>query len=150
MARPRRWAALGVLLLGLGACAAHRETQSREQVEAAFRHFCALTIALDHAGLAAMFDQDGQIINAGQEPIQGPAAINRFYAGYAGYQVLAYTTGALQTRTHGNAADLSTTYRQRVRLPDGKIVEVSGRLDSNWRRTRDGHWLLLQVATGSV
>ena len=142
-------AALPVLLalLGTVACATRAPAGADQQVQSAFGRYCALVLAMDHAGIAAMFSSDGEIVNAGQAPIRGPAAINAFLAGFADYRVLAYSADAPQTHVTGDYASLQSIYHEQVRLPDGNVVAVSGHLEALWRRSPRGRWYVTRMAT---
>ena len=139
----------GVALLGAASCASSPKSGTAGDVEGAFRHYCALLLAMDHAGIAAMFSADGEIVNAGQAPIRGPAMINAFLAGFADYKVLAYTTETPQIRASGDYATLASVYHETVRTPAGQVVQVSGHLEAQWRRSPRGRWYLTRMATWS-
>ena len=144
---PRHLAA-GFAALALGACATTAlRPAATAGVEAAFAHYCELLRAMDHAGIAAMFAADGEVANAGQAPIRGPAAIDAFLQGFADYHVLAYTTEEVHTVVHGETADLSGIFQQRVRVPQGDVVEVAGHLEAHWIRAGKEQWLLQRMAT---
>ena len=141
---------LFVVLLALAAaisCATQPLASPQAQVEAAFGRYCALMLAMDHTGIAAMFSADGEIVNAGQAPIRGPAMINAFLAGFSDYKVLAYVTSPPQTRVKGDYANLRTVYRETVRVPEGRVVEVAGHLEALWRRSPRGRWYVTRMAT---
>ena len=141
--------AAGLLLLALlaTACATHPAPSATAEVESAFQRYCALMRAMDHSGIEAMFSADGEIVNAGQAPIRGPAMINAFLGGFADYQVLAYTTEPPATRVSGDYASLQSIYHERVRTPDGRVLEVSGHLEALWRRSTHGRWYVTRMAT---
>jgi hypothetical protein len=67
-----------------------------------------------------------------------------------GYHVLACTTQGVRTVVHGDSADLAATFHQRVRVPQGNTVEVSGRLAAHWVRAGKDGWLLQRMATGPL
>lgn len=119
-------------------------------MEAAFEHYCALLRTMDHGGIAAMFARDGEVANSGQAPIRGPAAIDAFLQGFSDYHVLAYTTQAVRTVVHGGTADLTAIFRQRVRVPQGNVVEVAGRLEAHWVRAGKDGWLVQRMATSPL
>jgi len=137
-------------LLAATSCATQPAASPQAQVEAAFDHYCTLMLAMDHAAIAAMFSADGEIVNAGQAPIRGPAMINAFLAGFSDYKVLAYTTDPPQTRVNGDYANLRTIYHEKVRVPDGRVAEVSGHLEALWRRSPRGPWYVTRMATAPL
>ena len=143
--------ACGLAALILGGCAATRPAPAASaSVEAAFEHYCELLRAMDHAGIAAMFTADGEVANPGAAPVRGPAAIDAFLQGFSGYQVLSYTTDEVRTVVSGDSADLTAIFHQRVRVPQGKVVEVSGRLAARWTRAGGGPWLVQRMATSPL
>jgi ketosteroid isomerase-like protein len=141
----------GLAALALSACAATTPRSSATAgVEAAFAHYCELLRAMDHAGIAAMFTPDGEVANSGAAPIRGPAAIDAFLQGFSDYQVLAYTTEGVRTVVHGETAELSGIFHQRVRVPQGNVVEVAGRLEAHWIRHGKDGWLVQRMATSPL
>ena len=138
------------LLLGLCACATKAAPTPRAEVEAAFQHYCTLLRAIDHTGIAAMFSADGELVNAGEAPVRGAAMINAYLAGFADYKILSYTTGPLVTDVNGDYARLQTVYHQTVRIPDGRVINVSGQLEALWRRSAKGRWYLTRMSTASA
>jgi ketosteroid isomerase-like protein len=141
----------GLAALILGACAAAPpKPAATAGVEAAFEHYCELLRAMDHTGIAAMFAPDGEVDNPGAAPIRGPAAIDAFLQGFSDYHVLAYTTEAVRILVHGDTAELTGIFHQRVRVPQGEVIEVSGRLEAHWVRAGKGGWLVQRMATSPL
>lgn len=116
-------------------------------VEAALRRYSDLVLAMDHASVAALFAPEGEIVNPGQPSVHGPVAIQALFAGFEGYKVLANSTLPSSTLVSGDRAVQQGSYRQRVRKPDGEIVEVSGLFQAEWIRTGSGPWLILRMGT---
>jgi ketosteroid isomerase-like protein len=117
-------------------------------VEAALRRYSDLALAMDHAGIAALFAPEGEIVNRGQPPVHGPAAIEAFLSGFVGYKVLNNSTLPSSTLVAGDRAFQQGSYRQRVRKPDGGVIEVSGLFQAEWvRAAASGQWLILRMAT---
>ncbi len=52
---------------------------------AAFEQYARLLRAMDHAGMAALFVPTGRVVNPGETPIVGPAAIDAFLERFADY-----------------------------------------------------------------
>ena len=143
--------AAGFAALALVACAATAPgAAATAGVAAAIAHYCELLRAMDHAGIAAMFAPDGEVANPGQAPIRGRAAIDAFLQGFSDYHVLAYTTEGIHTVVHGETADLTGIFHQRVRVPQGDVVEVAGHLEAHWVRAGQDHWLLQRMATSPL
>jgi hypothetical protein len=47
-------------------------------------------------------------------------------------------------------AFLTAIFHQRVRVPQGKVVEVSGRLEAHWIRAGKDGWLVKRMATSPL
>ncbi len=142
----------GALLLAatllLAGCASHHEVAARRaQVQARLQRYSALLLAMDPAGVAAMFAPDGEIVNPRQPPVHGRAAIQRFLEGYSDFKVLSNEDVADSTLIDGDTSEQLGRYHQRVRTPEGKVIEVSGRFEFAWVRDASGEWLLQQAAT---
>jgi uncharacterized protein (TIGR02246 family) len=117
------------------------------QVRGALQRYVHLVQAMDHAGIAAMFAPDGEVVNPGREPIKGRAAIQAFLEQFAGYQVINEMMVPRATSVDGNHATQTGTYRQRVRGPDGNVLDVSGNFVLDWIRDGSGVWLIQRAAT---
>jgi len=132
---------------GAAGDAAPRPDSPQAQVEAALGRYAALVLAMDHAGIAAMFAAEGAIVNDGQPPIRGPVKIRAFLESFSGYKVLANDMETSRTVVEGETAVQEGTYHQRVRTPEGKVLEVSGRFEVRWARSGPGEWLIEQMGT---
>ena len=117
------------------------------QVRAALQRYVRLVQKMDHAGIAAMFAPDGEVVNPGREPIKGRAAIQAFLEQFAGYHVISETMVPRVTSVNGAHATQTGTYRQRVRDPNGNVIDVSGNFALDWIRDGSGVWLIQRAAT---
>jgi uncharacterized protein (TIGR02246 family) len=131
-----------------GACAApSRLKEDKAAVEARLQRYTELMQALDAGGVAAMFAPDGEMVNPRQPPVKGRAAIEKFIAGFSGFRVISISQVASSTLIDGDTAEQMGDYRQKVRTPDGRLLDISGRFEIEWVRSATDGWLLLQVAT---
>jgi ketosteroid isomerase-like protein len=87
---------------------------------------------MDAAGVAKLYARDGEIANPGQEAIKGRAAIEAFLEKFADYKILEYVLTPSATAGDKNGVTQKGTFHQRVRTPDGQIVEVSGTFTAEW------------------
>lgn len=99
--------------------------------------------------IGAMYLPDGALAVPGRTPIVGPAAIRAFLESFAGYHVLAYETVSDSVRLRGDTAFQSGRWWQRVSLPAGDTVSVSGGLSAEWVRNARGEWHLRRMGTDS-
>lgn len=132
--------AVALLLLAAGC----RSSPGRENdaVDARLAEYEQLVLRMDHRGIAQLYAVDGELVNAGEEPIRGPEAIETFLRGFSEYHVVSYTAAADTTAVRGSDAWQAGAYRQRVRIPAGDTVEVHGRFQIEWKRDKSGRWLI--------
>ncbi len=116
-------------------------------VRAALQRYAHLVQKMDHAAIAAMFAPDGEVVNPGRDPIHGPAAIEAFLRQFDAYHVLSETMAARTTVVDGDRATQTGTYHQRVRDPDGKVLDVSGNFTLEWIRDASHVWRIRRAAT---
>jgi ketosteroid isomerase-like protein len=102
---------------------------------------------MDIPGLTAMFAPEGEMVNPKRPPVHGRDAISRFLNEYADFKVLANVDTPTSTLIDGDTAEQIGTYRQKVRSPEVKEFETSGRLEIEWVRGPAGEWLIVQMAT---
>ncbi len=146
-------AIFGILLAGCGGLLAPKQpvTPMTEQakVEEVLRQYSEMLLAMNHAGIAGLFDPvEGEVVNPGQPAIRGQAAIERFLRGFSDYRVLEYKTGNVRTVVDGEKATVSASYEQKVRIPDGTVVEPKGWIDAELRRDpRSGVWFIRRMGT---
>jgi uncharacterized protein (TIGR02246 family) len=116
-------------------------------VEGRLQRYAQLTLAMDTAGMAAMFAPDGELVNPKAPPLRGRDAIAKFIASYSDYKVLSVEDTATSTLIDGDTSEQLGTYHQKVRAPDGQVFEAAGRLEIEWVRTAPGVWLIAQLET---
>ncbi len=141
------WLACALALSGCVNPKAERIKFDAGVVQRRLQRYAQLTLAMDSAGMAAMFAPDGELVNPRVPPLRGRGAIAKFLATYSDYKVLAVEDVATSTLIDGDTAEQVGTYHQKVRSPDGQVFEATGRLEINWVRPAPGVWLILQLAT---
>jgi len=117
------------------------------EVRAALARYVDLARHMDHAGVAAMFAPDGEIVNPGQATVRGPTAVEAFLRGFDAYRVTFYLMAAERTVVDGDRARQSGRFRQIVTTPDGTQVRPSGTFSIDWVRTAPGTWRIQRAAT---
>ena len=117
------------------------------RVEAALAQYSKLVLAMDHAGIAALFAPEGEIVNQGAAPVHGREAIAAFLAGFSNFHVLESSIVASSTALADQTAVQLGSYHQKVKTPDGSEVEVWGKFRAEWVRGTDGKWLIARMAT---
>lgn len=116
------------------------------ELQAALARYEKLVRAMDHAAIAALFTDDGEVVNEGERPIMGPAAIDGFLQTFAAYRVIRYEIVATKTTINGPAAVQTGSFHQRVRVPDGQVVDVFGKFKAEWILTARG-WRIWRMGT---
>ncbi len=119
------------------------------QVEARLTRYDQLVKVLDAKGIAAMFTTDGETQHEGQPAVRGRDALERLYASFAGYEILENSTTPSSTTVTGNTAKQTGSYHQKVKAPDGNLLEVSGSFQADWLKTEAGEWLIRRMFTKS-
>jgi len=119
------------------------------QVESRLQRYAFMTLRMDHAGIASLFAPDGRLLREGAPALVGPDSIQKFLASFMGYHVLDEHVAAETTVVRGDSAHQSGTWRQRVQLPDGKVVDVHGRFETRWMRDVSDEWMIKSMGTTS-
>ena len=146
----RRSGLLWLLLPWLLACSAHPRVaapRAEQEIRGLTQHYAELVLAMDSAGIAALFTADGEVAADGQAPIHGPAAIRAHLETFKDYHVLAESLTADRIAVAGSTGHVVGTYHQRVRLPSGEVVEVGGTYTADWVRDPTGAWHIQRMAT---
>jgi ketosteroid isomerase-like protein len=144
----KKAAAVLLSALLLAACATKKDTKiDRARVEARLQEYSELTLRMDPAGLASMYAPDGELVNPSRPPIRGRAAIQKFLEGFSDFKVLSNSDLPGSTLIDGDTSEQLGTYHQKVRSPEGKLFEVSGRLEIAWVKDASGEWYIAQLET---
>lgn len=147
MKRSVAFLAGAALLAGCVNPKAERMQADRAEVQARLRRYEGLVLAMDVPGIAALFAPDGEMVNPRRPPVHGRGAIVKFLGEYSDFKVLANSDTATSTLIDGDTAEQLGNYHQKVRSPEGKVFETSGRLEIEWVRGAGGEWLIYQFAT---
>jgi ketosteroid isomerase-like protein len=137
----------GLMAAGCESPKARQIEALKADVRARLHRYEELMLAMDIPGLTAMFAPEGEMVNPKRPPVHGRDAISRFLNEYADFKVLANVDTPTSTLIDGDTAEQIGTYRQKVRSPEGKEFETSGRLEIEWARSPSGEWLIVQMAT---
>lgn len=85
--------------------------------EAALQEYARGLKAADAAALAAMYASDGELLQPGTGPIQGPRTIHAFFDSFGDSRVEAATLGA---------------FAERVAVPGHPLTMAPGRFVAQW------------------
>ena len=141
---PLRRAAALAAVAALGACApqapAGLTDADHSAIEAVGNEFTQHMTSGNHAGVAALYTENGVILPPNGPAVTGRAAIEQFLASFppVGQMHFGYVTvdGA------GDVAFVHGTYHVVMQGPDGVTMEDSGKFIEIRRRQADGRWLI--------
>ena len=132
----------------LAGCATKKDTKADQaRVQARLQQYAGLLLKMDAAGIAAMFTPDGAMVNPSQPAVRGRQAIQKYLQSFSDYKVLSNSDEATSLLVDGDAAEQIGTYHESVRSPQGRLFEVSGRLEVNWARDASGEWYIAELGT---
>jgi len=83
----------------------------------------------------------------GQPSIRGRDAIRKHLQSFADFRVQSETLTADAIAVDGPRGHVTGTYRQRVRVPAGDVVEVHGTYSADWVRDPQGAWHIQRMLT---
>jgi Tol biopolymer transport system component len=124
-----------------------RPGDPRLEVEAALAEYARDLRALDAARLAAAYAPDGELLDPGMPPHQGPAAIKAFLDSFQGVVIESASMTPDSTEVWGTAALTFGRYAQRVRVGDTPAADYRGRFVVEWAKQSDGRWLIRRLLT---
>lgn len=141
---------LAALALAGGAAAepkaaADTNASARAQVEAALQVYARLVKTADPAALAAQFAPDGELLEPGMGPLQGPAAIRAFLQSFGDVHVESTSMVSDSTQVWGRDALQWGSFEQRARIPKQPPSVSRGRFVAQWARQPNGRWLLRRL-----
>jgi uncharacterized protein (TIGR02246 family) len=131
----------------LAACARTASpADSKMQLRQATDHYAQLVKAMDARAIANLYTAEGESIVAGQPPIRGRDAIRKQLESFIGFSVQSEVLTADTIDVDGPRAHVTGTYRQRVRVPAGDVIEVHGAYAADWLR-EGSDWHIQKLLT---
>lgn len=154
MSRPYRPAVplLGIVLLaaalvpGIGRAAGPKPSApsvdaDHQAIADAWSGYRAALIKGDAAGVAALFTEDGALLEPGLPDIEGRGTLEKFFAaGFSRAKVTDATGDIEQLDVHGDRAYEIGTYSQTMANAKGMTGTSKGRYMAFWRKGADGRW----------
>ena len=138
--------ALAVVLGGAARVpAADPAGAAEKEIEASSQRYAGFIRTMDAEGLAALYADDGELLNPGMETLKGRDAIRKFLLSLKGARVDSSTMATAALDVAGDVAVQWGTYVQRVAPPGQAMEEFRGRYVAQWARQADGHWLLKRM-----
>lgn len=119
-------------------------------LDAALNHYGRLVRAMASDSIAALYLPDGELGSAGQPTITGPDSIRAFLHRFDQYRVLGSAMMVDSSRLAGDSGIQHGRYTQRVRLPSGDTVEVSGLFTAEWLIGPTGEWRIRRMGTAPM
>jgi ketosteroid isomerase-like protein len=124
-----------------------RPGDARLEVKAALASYARLLQGMDSAGIAAAYEEHGELLDPGMAPLKGRAAITAFLDSFQGVVIESSSMTPETTEVWGTAALTWGAYAQRVRVGDKPAEDYRGRFVAEWSRQSDGRWLLRRLLT---
>jgi uncharacterized protein (TIGR02246 family) len=149
-ALPLSRAAAFVLGIAVAGCTAHVHPSGpalEDQLRQAMQQYSKLLVAMDSGAIAALFTPDGEIVVTGQEPVRGRDAIRKHLESFKDFQVQSDAVTTDTVAVHGEDGHVTGSFRQRVRVPGGEVVEAHGTYTSDWLHGPDGKWYIRSMST---
>lgn len=138
------------VLSGCGGSTPRSQAERGRDLDAAINHYGRLVKAMASDSIAALYTDDGELGGEGQPTISGPDSIRAFLHRFDEYHVLAATMMVDSSRLAGDTGIQHGRYTQRVRLPAGDTVEVSGRFTAEWVIGSSGKWRIRRMGTSPI
>lgn len=135
------------LCAGVAAGARGQAREDTTGLDRALQRYASLVMRMSSDSIGAMYLPTGVLAAPGRAPIVGPAAVAEFLKTFADYRVLAYAAHADSVMVKADTAWQLSRWWQRVRIPAGDTVMVSGGLAAEWVRVSRGEWRLRRLGT---
>ena len=135
------------IALVINACSSSRLTIAESNavdvvvLDSTLQHYADFVLRMQSDSIADLFLKDGEVVNPGEEPMKGRETIRNFLKSFTEYKVLAESMHADSTHVSGTNATQIGHYYQKVTVPSGNTIEVSGRFRIEWKKDQ-GRWLI--------
>lgn len=120
--------------------------ETEKQIEKSSQHYASLLQAMDAEGLSHMYAPDG-VWERQNGPVEGREAIRQALANTNGVQVQAVQMTTSYMSYNGPAIVQTGDFTQTVKLPNGKVVNATGRFEATWMKSPDGGWWIRRMVT---
>ena len=141
--------ALVLVLLAFVSSSARNEGDAKAQIDRFNHKFAALHLKMDHAGILAMWADDGVDLMPGEDPLVGKESITAWLADVqsrmVGHRVTKEELQFQDIQISGNWASEWANEDQTIQMPDGKPpVEGYGKIALVLKRKPSGEWKIKQ------
>lgn len=145
-----RHSAVVALVVLVSACTVERtssgDATTQKAVITAMEHYTALIKQVASDSIAAMYTEDGELLEAGMAPLVGPKAIREFLAQFDGKVVVdSASTASDEVEVFGSTAYQWGSFSQVARVQNQPPAKFGGRYVARWRRTPEGQWKLTRL-----
>jgi ketosteroid isomerase-like protein len=117
---------------------------TERQLERALAKYSALMVAMDADAISNMYAPDG-VWERQSGPLQGRNAIRDALMNSNGVRVLSNEMIMANMSYAGPAVLQTGDFHQSSRLPNGKVVDASGRFEVTWVRGPNGEWWIRRL-----
>lgn len=120
--------------------------ETERQIESASQRYGALLLAMDAEGVSSMYAPDG-IWERQSGPVVGRDAIKQSLANTNGVRVMSVEMKTSYMSYNGPAVVQTGDIIQSIKLPNGKLVNSTGRFEATWVRSEAGEWWVKRMVT---
>ncbi|MEQ1754787.1 MAG: DUF4440 domain-containing protein [Micropepsaceae bacterium] len=120
--------------------------ETERQIESASQRYGALLRAMDAEGVSNMYAPDG-VWERQSGPVSGRDAIRQALSNSNGVQVLGVEMKTSYLSYNGPAVVQTGDINQSIKLPNGKLVNSTGRFEATWIHAANGEWWIRRMVT---
>ena len=122
---------------------------TERELESALQNYSRMILAMNAPAVAEMYAPDG-VWERQSGALRGREAIRGALAATGGVRVLSNEMTMSYLSYNGPAVIQTGEFRQSVKLPDGKIVDATGKFEATWARGANGEWWIRRMVTRPV
>ena len=136
------------MLMMIAAAALAGGTCDEAGLRAAVARYAGRLAAMDAHGVGQFYLPTGMMGQRGGRVSIGPAGVEKFLLKFKGFHVLSeqMTISGKPSLAQGEWT-AAGRYRQKVRFPNGKLVQAGGGFDSRWRCDAVSGWKIRRLET---
>lgn len=118
---------------------------TERQVEASLQRFASLMAAQDAGSIANTYAPDG-VWERQTGPLRGRAAIHDALTATSSVQVLSFGMKTSYMSYNGPEVLQTGEFSQSAKLPNGKMINNTGKFDATWVKSPTGDWWIRRMA----
>ena len=120
--------------------------ETERQIEGASQRYASLLLSMNAEGVSNMYAPDG-IWERQSGPVIGRDAIKQALANTNGVQVMSVEMKTSYMSYNGPAVVQTGDIIQSIKIPNGKLINSTGRFEATWVRSSTGEWWVKRMVT---